>query len=367
MKNKKQSEKPVTLKSEAICVHEGTKLHFIECPIDFLDYFNAFIDYKDNNVLDIGTCYILAYHKKNSDLKKAGLKKIDLKNIETTNQIKLSDYSKDELKKIIKLQLAAYNQHYLSDLSSIPASELIENIDLKNPVRPVFFELFELIMWYFMQYFYEIDLQLPEQERTEHDVEYDYENLKQNLAILVQNTLYTNKNIEAPVNIDLSKYNLPAPSKISKKYSVYGELFIEAANLYRRLRIYWLSIAAEYPPMAELLETLLMETATFGYKYCNTRYVKTFSRGGVTRDRRTERVRIIISNLYEMFKEDHISMAALANKILFSNQTRRSINLLRQRYFVPVTNTVINWIREWDAENNIDRSHYPRAPRARHR
>lgn len=366
MKNKKQSEKPVTLKSEAICVHEGTKLHFIECPIDFLDYFNAFIDYKDNNFLDIGTCYILAYHKKNSDLKKASLKKIDLKNIETTDQIKLSKYSKKELKEIIESQARIYNQHHLSDLSNISPREHIKNINLKHPVRPVFLELFELTMWYFMQYLYEIDIQPPPKKRTAYDVKYDYENLKYNLALLVQNTLYTNKNIEAPVNIDLSKYNLPAPRKISKKYSVYGEIFIEAANLYRRLRIYWLSIAAEYPPMAELLETLLMETATFGYKYCNTRYVKTFSRGGVTRDRRTERVRIIISNLYEMFKEDHISMAALANKILFSNQTRRSINLLRQRYFVPVTNTVINWIREWDAENNIDRSHYPRAPRARH-
>lgn len=260
-----KGDKSVTMNTECVNIHEGKKMHWIECPKDFLDYFSVFIDYKDNNILDMAYA---VYNKRNSE------KKIDLNDIETTNQIKLSDYSKDELKKIIKLQLAAYNQHYLSDLPSIPASELIENIDLKNPVRPVFFELFELIMWYFMQYFYEIDLQPPEQERTVHDVEYDYENLKQNLAILVQNTLYTNKNIEAPVNIDLSKYNLPAPRKISKKYSVYGEMFIEAANLYRRLRMYWLTLVREYPPAAELLETLLADTVKFGYSHCRLKYIE---------------------------------------------------------------------------------------------
>ena len=352
-----KGDKSVTMNTECVNIHEGKKMHLIECPKDFLDYFNAFIDYKDNNILDMKYA---VYNKRNSE------KKIDLNDIETTNQIKLSDYPKDELKKIIKLQLAAYNQHYLSDLPSIPASELIENIDLKNPVRPVFFELFELIMWYFMQYFYEIDLQPPEQERTVHDVEYDYENLKQNLAILVQNTLYTNKNIEAPVNIDLSKYNLPAPRKISKKYSVYGEMFIEAANLYRRLRMYWLAIVREYPPVAELLETLLADTVKFGYRYCNLRYVKSFSRGGITKDKKTDAVRIKIHNIYDKLKDQRISMSALAGQILSSKENMRTIEFLERKYFIPQLNTIKKWVKEWDYENNIDRSKYPRARKMRH-
>lgn len=61
-----KGDKSVTMNTECVNIHEGKKMHWIECPKDFLDYFNAFIDYKDNNILDMKYA---VYNKRNSKKK----------------------------------------------------------------------------------------------------------------------------------------------------------------------------------------------------------------------------------------------------------------------------------------------------------
>ena len=340
-----KGDKSVTMNTECVNIHEGKKMHWIECPKDFLDYFSVFLEFKNINV---GLLKFSVYNNK-----------ADLARIKAMNGKRLSDYSAQELKALYKTQLKAYKQSQLADLSKVTPRKNLHNINVVYPFRPVFLELFELVLWSFMQYLYQIDIPLD-------GVVKSYDPVKVNLAQLVKNTLYTDNEIKAPININLERYDLAKPKKLSDKYLTYGKLFIEAADLYRRLRMYWLTLVREYPPAAELLETLLADTVKFGYRYCNLRYVKSFSRGGITKDKKTDAVRIKIHNIYDKLKDQRISMSALAGQILSSKENMRTIEFLERKYFIPQLNTIKKWVKEWDYENNIDRSKYPRARKMRH-
>lgn len=118
------------------------------------------------------------------------------------------------------------------------------------------------------------DLQPDEEKRTVLDIEHDYKTAKNNFAQLIKDTLYTDNSIKAPKNVDLAKYDLKEPKKLSDNQLIYGKLFIEAADLYRCLRMYWLAIVKESPSVAELLEILLADAVKFGYSHCRLKYIE---------------------------------------------------------------------------------------------
>lgn len=236
-------KKTVNQNSEYVSIHEGEKVHMIECPKDFLDYFNAVLDFKENSVQE------LAYAINN---------RLDLTPAETADEKQWFCYSD--------------NQNTVAKTSNITPSTFLQKAKLTHPVRPVFLELFDFSLRQFIQYAY--DLQPDEEKRTVLDIEHDYKTAKNNFAQLIKDTLYTDNIITAPKNIDLAKYDLKEPKKLSDNQLIYGKLFIEAADLYRRLRMYWLAIVKEYPSVAELLEILLADAVKFGYSHCRLKYIE---------------------------------------------------------------------------------------------
>ncbi len=142
------------------------------------------------------------------------------------------------------------------------------------------------------------------------------QNIKFLLAELVRNTVHTDKKVKCPANIDLTRYDFTKAKQIPDKHLSYGKLFIEAANLYHELREYWLGLVVECPPKAELFEKMVTDTAKFGYKSYHLRYRKSCGRGGTTKEQEAEVLKGRVYRFYELFKDERISMAALANKIL---------------------------------------------------
>ena len=251
-----ESKQTVNQNSEYVSIHEGEKVHMIECPKDFLDYFNAVLGFKENSVQE------LAYAINN---------RLDLTPAETADEKQWFSYSDEELEDMFSQQ-KTYNQNTVAKTSNITPSTFLQKAKLTHPVRPVFLELFDFSLRQFIQYAY--DLQPDEEKRTVLDIEHDYKTAKNNFAQLIKDTLYTDNSIKAPKNVDLAKYDLKEPKKLSGNQLIYGKLFIEAADLYRRLRMYWLTLVREYPPAAELLETLLADTVKFGYSHCRLKYIE---------------------------------------------------------------------------------------------
>ena len=249
-------KKTVNQNSEYVSIHEGEKVHMIECPKDFLDYFNAVLDFKENSVQE------LAYAINN---------RLDLTPVETADEKQWFSYSDEELEDMFSQQ-ENYNQNTVAKTSNITPSTFLQKAKLTHPVRPVFLELFDFSLRQFIQYAY--DLQPDEEKRTVLDIEHDYKTAKNNFAQLIKDTLYTDNSITAPKNIDLAKYDLKEPKKLSDNQLIYGKLFIEAADLYRCLRMYWLAIVKESPSVAELLEILLADAVKFGYSHCRLKYIE---------------------------------------------------------------------------------------------
>ncbi len=148
-----KAHKPITMDSEFVSIHNGTKVHYVECPKDFLDYFYKFIEFKKDNLW-----MLLAARKYRHE---------KLKSMPEMNNETLSDYSDKAFDKLIDTQSKAYTPNELSQILDIPLDDFITNYNVPFPVRPVFLQLFDTILWSFMQYLYDKDLE------PEYDTLYD--------------------------------------------------------------------------------------------------------------------------------------------------------------------------------------------------
>lgn len=338
--------------------------HSIEAPADFLDYFYKFIEFKnlvsclfsiDQEILQDDPDFI-----KTLELSK------NIHGESLTNWLHAKGYDKTKIPDVIQAAISHYNDFYsLTEFGERGKSKMKSNVtdfDLPFPVRPVFLRYFTMQLWSFLKYLQDLDINLENEQNNLKKV------IKTNLAKLVRNTTYTDKTIKMPSNINLDRYDLGNPQKLTGNQMQYGKAFIRLSKSYKILREFWLDLCAINPDAAKYFEYITYVTAKSGYDYYSFKYSTNCGAGGKAKDDLLNEARYKIRDAYNQICPKRISAEQIVNRLLDPQtgiETNEKYNNLKNK---PVSSaTILKWVKEWDKENGINRKGFPRAKKSIHK